>query len=311
MSALGRAVRDGLSPRPRRMDPVWFYDALGSRIFDAICALPWYTITRAEGRLLAAHADAMAAALPAETLLIELGPGNGEKSALLARALTDRHGTVDVGLVDISAGALEVAAARIQEIAGAVPIPFEGRFEAGLDELVARRAGARPVTVLFLGSNLGNFDAAAAKAFLAELRLRLRRGDRLLIGADLVKPADRLVRAYDDPLGVTAAFNRNLLVRLNAELAADFNLDAWDHRAVWNGAAGRVEMHLVSRCAQTVTFGELAWSVRFDAGETIWTESSHKYTPDGLTALVETAGFSLERQWIDEQDLFLDALFRL
>jgi L-histidine Nalpha-methyltransferase len=177
-------------------------------------------------------------------------------------------------------------------------------YEDGLRRATAGREGDGPMLVLLLGSNIGNFDAAEALGFLRRIRAPLRDGDCLLLGADLVKPERELLLAYDDPLGVTAAFNRNLLVRMNRELGADFDLDAFAHVALWNEAERRIEMHLESRRAQTVRVAEADLSVSFEPGERIWTESSYKYTPEEIERMAADTGFAVRDQWIDNDARF-------
>ena len=181
-------------------------------------------------------------------------------------------------------------------------------YEDGLRRAAADR-GPCQMLVLFLGSNIGNFDPPAAHDFLSQIRASLRPGDGLLLGADLVKPEDELVLAYDDPLGVTAAFNKNLLVRMNRELLADFDLSAFDHRAVWNSAESRVEMHLVSRRAQRVRIPRADCAIDFSAGEFIWTENSYKYRPEEIVEKAARAGFRCEQQWIESDARFALTLF--
>jgi uncharacterized SAM-dependent methyltransferase len=180
----------------------------------------------------------------------------------------------------------------------------EATYETGLEELAAEPRAAGRRLAVFLGSNIGNFDAPGANEFLRAIRRGLASGDGLLLGADLVKPERTLQLAYDDPLGVTAAFNRNLLVRINRELGGDFELEAFDHAAVWNADASRVEMHLVARRPQRVRIPAADLDVRFDSGERIWTESSYKYDPGQVVAILESAGFQCAAQWIDETDRF-------
>ncbi len=306
-STFAADVRHGLSARPKRLPPAYFYDDLGFRLFEAICHLPWYTITRAETRLLERHGGEIGGALEPLGALVELGGGDGSKLCRLLDALARSSAPLAVHLVDLSAAALAAAEATLGRRAGLRLVFHHTSYQVGLREALARReAGA--ALVLFLGSNLGNFDPDQATAFLAGLRAALRPGDGVLLGVDLVKPVDTLLVAYDDPLGVTAAFNKNLLVRINRELGADFDLARFDHRAVWNAAESRIEMHLVSRVDQTVTVPGADVTVSFAAGESIWTESSYKYEPATLRALASAAGLEGRKLWIDEAARFLLAL---
>ena len=239
--------------------------------------------------------------------MVELGCGNGEKLTTLLR-----HAGVPgvhAHLIDLSGAAL----ARSIQALGALEGPDIGvtthraTYEEGL--LALRGADAPPTLVVFLGSNIGNFDRPGAAAFLGLIRTALRPGDGLLLGADLVKPERDLLLAYDDPLGLTGAFNKNLLQRLNTELQANFALNQFEHRAVWDGNASRVEMHLVSRVAQDVRIEQAALHFRLEEGETIWTESSYKFEADGIGQLVEPTGFTRRQQWIDQRARFALTLF--
>jgi L-histidine Nalpha-methyltransferase len=306
-----RDVRDGLRSSPKRLSPEHFYDALGSHLFEAICQLPWYPLTRAERALLDGHAAEMVAPFGAGASIVELGCGSGEKLALLAAPLCERIPRLDVHLVDVSDTALELSRRTLSRLPRVEVTAHRAAYEEGLARATARRpkAGAGGgLLVLFLGSNIGNLDPDAAATFLAAIRRALRPGDGLLLGADLVKPADDLRRAYDDPLGVTAAFNKNLLARINAELGGDFELRAFDHSAAWDAARSRVEMHLVSRRAQVVRIDALDLEVAFAEGESIWTESSYKYEPEWIVGMGERAGFRCSRQWIEPGSRFSTTL---
>jgi L-histidine Nalpha-methyltransferase len=303
---MATALRASLSASPRAIPPIFFYDALGSALFDAICELPWYQVTRAELALLEAHGQDIGAAT-APRRLIELGPGNGRKATVLARGLGQP--ALDVHLVDISASALAIARAAVSGVPGVRVSTHAATYEAGLAALGAVRAERGRTLVAFLGSNIGNFQPHEACAFLGHVRGAMRAGDVLLIGADLVKPERELLLAYDDPLGVTGAFNKNVLAHINRELDADFDLGAFAHLARWNAAASRVEMHLVSLRRQAVTIAGADLEFVLQAGETIWTESSYKYQPDGVSALVESAGFEELTQWIDPVRRFALTVF--
>ncbi|HXW06660.1 MAG TPA: L-histidine N(alpha)-methyltransferase [Vicinamibacterales bacterium] len=305
-------VRRDLRLRPKQLQSKYLYDALGSSLFEAICRLPWYRITRAETRLLQGHGDAIVAALsdadPAATL-VELGCGSGEKLLLLAEALQARGASARVHLIDVSPQALEQTEQRLNGLRHFSVVGHQSTYEEGLRRAVATRADASPMLVLLLGSNIGNFDTPAAAAFLTRLRGALAPGDLLLLGADLTKPERDLLLAYDDPLGVTAAFNRNLLVRINRELGADFDLGAFAHRVIWNRTHQRIEMHLVSLADQVVRVPASDFVVRFAAGEWIWTESSYKYTPEQIVEMGAGSAFATRDQWIDADARFALTLF--
>jgi dimethylhistidine N-methyltransferase len=301
-------VRRDLQLTPKQLQSKYLYDPLGSSLFEAICRLPWYRITRSESALLRRHADAIVGHVRHGTI-VELGCGNGDKLILLAEALQARGGWARVHLIDISSQALEQTERRLNRFEHFSVLGHQSTYEEGLRAAALQRTDDSPVMVLFLGSNIGNFDPPAADRFLRRIREALRPGDVLLLGADLVKPERELILAYDDPLGVTAAFNKNLLVRVNEELGGNFDLDAFAHRAVWNRDAGRVEMHLVSRTAQRVTIDAAELTVGFEPGEHIWTESSYKYDPDRVVEMGARLGFDLRRQWIDRDAHFALTLF--
>lgn len=314
---LADAVRYYLGLSPRQLPSRYLYDALGSALFDAICELPWYTITRTELALLETYGEEIFDAAAPLARIVELGPGNGSKllallraGAGLAEAGQDGRSeprNVELHLIDVSANALDRSERALDVFDAVSIVRHQTTYENGLFE-VAR--GHRPngkTLVLFLGSNIGNFDPSCAEAFLRAIVTASQPGDFLLIGADLVKPEPELLRAYDDPLGVTAAFNRNLLVRMNRDLGADFDLAAFDHRAVWHGEASRVEMHLVSRRRQRVRIPLAEIDLVLEAGETIWTESSYKFEPRDLAALITRGGFDLIESWTAARERF--ALF--
>ena len=304
--AFAESARFYLQMNPRQLPSRFLYDTLGSALFEAICHLPWYSVTRSELRLLARHAVTIGRALRQHGRVVELGCGSGEKLAtLLTHAGVQ---AIRAHLIDLSQAALT----RSMETLAAIP-DFDLRVTTHLatyeEGLLSLPSDDQPTLVAFLGSNLGNFDPPGAAAFLRQIRAALRPRDQLLLGIDLIKPERDLLLAYDDPLGLTAAFNKNLLLRLNTEMDADFAIDRFAHRAVWNSAASRVEMHLVSLAAQDVAVNRADLRFRLEKGETIWTESSYKFRPEGIRQLVEPAGFIQQHQWIDEQAAFALTLF--
>ena len=296
-------VRYYLTLSPRQLPSKHLYDALGSALFDAITQLPWYALTRAESRLLQRHGRDVFDAMDGVSTVLELGPGNGEKLLTLLDG-EPRDRALDVYLIDVSESALARAVQTLARRHETAVICYEETYDAGLERFRTDRDSRRRALALFLGSNIGNFDPPGCEAFLRNLASALMPGDALLLGTDLVKPERDLLLAYDDPLGVTAAFNRNLLVRINRELDADIDLDRFDHRAVWNESASRVEMHLVSRDAQVIRIPAARVEVTLGAGETIWTESSYKYRPADVVALLERNGFEVRAQWEDGADPF-------
>jgi L-histidine N-alpha-methyltransferase len=294
-TAFAEDVAHGLTQTPRQLPCRYLYDELGSSLFEAICRLPWYRVAKTEQSLLRAHADAIVTRLQPVSTVVELGPGSGEKLATLMAAWPERD--VTVHLVDVSPAALDRATIALARRPSVTVISHQATYEAGLSE-VGRAGGAAGQTLaLFLGSNIGNIDPPDTDAFLRGARSALGSGAALLLGTDLVKPESELLLAYDDPLGVTAAFNRNLLIRVNRELGGDFDVNQFSHRALWNAPASRVEMHLVSRSRQRVQVSGSRLDIVFDAGESIWTESSYKYRIDDLAPMLDRAGFRVTGQW--------------
>ena len=304
-------VKRDLALEPKQLQSKYLYDRLGSSLFEAICRLPWYRITRAETRLLARHGPAIVSALEEDggATIVELGCGSGEKLMLLAEALQGRGGTARVHLIDISSQALEQTEQRLNGLQHFSVVGHQSTYEEGLRRAVAAREDGNPLMVLFLGSNVGNFDTPAAASFLNRIRAALAPGDLLLMGADLVKPESELLLAYDDPLGVTAAFNKNLLVRINRELGGSFDLAKFAHRAVWNSHQQRIEMHLVSLVDQGVFIAACGSTVFFSRDEWIWTESSYKYSADQIVDMGAHASFATRDQWIDAEARFALTLF--
>jgi L-histidine N-alpha-methyltransferase len=302
-------VRRDLSLSPKQLQSKYLYDALGSSLFEAICRLPWYHITRAECALLARHGRAIVDTLCNESgTIVELGCGSGEKLRVIAEALQVGGSLAHVHLIDVSVQALEQTAQQLTRL-GFPVVSHRAAYEEGLRQVVEARTAEGPMLVLFLGSNIGNFDTPAARTFLERIRQLLAPGDHLLLGADLAKPERDLVLAYDDPLGVTAAFNKNLLVRVNHELAGDFDLCAFEHAAVWNRSHHRIEMHLVSTKRQRVRVEAAGLTVDFHEREWIWTESSYKYETDEILAMGTAAGFAPRHHWIHDKARFALTLF--
>jgi dimethylhistidine N-methyltransferase len=298
-----------LAQDPRQLPSRYLYDDLGSSLFDAICRLPWYPITRAELRLLAAHGREIFERASPLARIVELGGGNGEKLVTLVRERPSLARCLDIHLIDVSATALADSIGALENLPAVQAVAHEVSYEAGLSETRDLPAAGGRTLTLFLGSNIGNFDPPGAEEFLREIRASCRTGDFFLLGADLVKPKPALELAYDDPLGVTAAFNRNILVRINRELGGDFDLTSFAHRACWNEEASRIEMHLVARERQTVHVEAASLDLTIEAGESIWTESSYKYEPDALISLARGAAFTRAAQWVDGEDRFALTLF--
>jgi L-histidine N-alpha-methyltransferase len=294
--ALRRDVRDGLSQTPKSLPPKWFYDSVGSDLFDQITRLPEYYPTRAEAQILRARSAEIAAASGADTL-VELGSGTSEKTRMLLDALRDSGGLRRFIPFDVDAGVLNAAGSAIgREYPGIEIDAVCGDFEEHLGKIP--RVGRR--LVVFLGSTIGNLTSGPRADFLSTLADTLQPGDSLLLGTDLVKDTDRLVRAYDDSAGVTAQFNRNVLAVVNRELDADFDLDAFEHVAKWNADEERIEMWLRSASAQRVRVAALDLTVDFAADEEMLTEVSCKFRPDGVAAELAAAGLRRTHWWTDQ-----------
>ncbi|HJT90765.1 MAG TPA: L-histidine N(alpha)-methyltransferase [Mycobacterium sp.] len=293
--ALRRDVRDGLTQTPKMLPPKWFYDSVGSDLFDQITRLPEYYPTRAEAQMLRERAGEVAVASGADTL-VELGSGTSEKTRLLLNALRDNGSLRRFIPFDVDASVLNAAGSAIlQEYPGIEIDAVCGDFEEHLGKIP--REGRR--LVAFLGSTIGNLTTGPRTEFLAALSETLQPGDTLLLGTDLVKDTGRLVRAYDDSAGVTARFNRNVLAVVNRELDADFDLAAYEHVARWNADEERIEMWLRASRAQRVHIAALGLTVDFAAGEEMLTEVSCKFRPDGVAAELAAAGLRRTHWWTD------------
>lgn len=296
--ALRNELLEGLSAPQKRLPSKLFYDQVGSELFDRICELPEYYVTRTEASIMRMHAAAMAAAVGPRSRLVEFGSGSSTKTRLLLDHLDTPEAYVPV---DISAEHLHATAARLREDYPALAIePLTGDFTAALP-LPEAPAEVR-TAVYFPGSTLGNFEPEAALALLRRIRAMAGADGGLLLGADLRKPAPVLLPAYDDAAGVTAAFNLHLLHRLNREFGADFRLESFQHRAVWNEAQSRIEMHLVARHDLEFTLFDRRFAMR--AGESLHTENSHKYSLESLRALADRSGFRIVETWTDPQQWF-------
>jgi L-histidine Nalpha-methyltransferase len=294
------AVCAGLSKPQKELPCEYFYDELGSALFEAITMLPEYGLTRADCRVL----GRLAREIPGPyARVVELGSGSGKKTRPILEALRP---SVYVA-IDVSPAALARCGAELGAYARFQPIC--ARYLDGLCQAAMRRAPGERLLLLFLGSTIGNFDPSARAEFLAQLRALLSPGDALLIGFDLIKPLKEMLAAYDDPTGVTAAFNLNLLARINRELGAVFELGKFEHRAGYNRAEQRIEMHLRSRTAQSVEIPALGFTCALRRGETIWTESSHKFDPSQIPEMARAAGFAHDRTWVDDCWPFAESLW--
>jgi L-histidine N-alpha-methyltransferase len=301
-------VRAGLTRSGQKELPSkYLYDDVGSALFEVISRLPEYGLTRADERLLRRHADEIVDRLAGPVAVAELGSGSGKKTRWLLEAFCRRQRT-SYYPVEISRSALVMCERQLSDIDAISIVGFEREYLDGLLEVASYRKSGQRLFVLFLGSTIGNFDRPAGVKFLGAVRSILQPGDSLLLGADLEKPSAQLLGAYDDELGVTAAFNLNLLARMNRELGADFDLREFAHLAKINYDVRSVEMHLQSKRRQIVSIPAAEVVVEFHEGETIWTESSHKYSAEEIVETARAAGFRSESQWIDEQWPFSESL---
>jgi len=309
VSGFAEDVRIGLTkPGQREILSKYLYDEVGSALFEAICLLPEYGLTRADTRLLQSHAGEMVARMPRPAHVAELGSGSGKKTRWILEALAIHQHTFYYP-IEISPAALAACEKELGQIDLVHIVGFEKPYLEGLRAVANRRETGEQVCVLFLGSTIGNFDRPAADEFLLQVRNILQKGDSLLLGTDLEKSVDVQLLAYDDPAGVTAAFNLNVLARVNRELGADFDLKQFAHEARWNAKERRIEMHLRSLERQRVDIPGSGLRIRLEEGETIWTESSHKYSPSEPIQMAARTGFRCEVQWIDQQWPFAQNLW--
>jgi len=301
VSDFADAVREGLTkPGQKELPSKYLYDEVGSALFETICVLPEYGLTRADARLLQKHAREIVARLPSPIHVAELGSGSGKKTRWILEALSLRQKTYYYP-IEISSSALAACQKELGQIDLVSIVGYEKPYLEGLQAVAQRRDDGEHLLVLFLGSTIGNFDREAGEGFLHAVREILQDGDALLLGTDLEKKVEDQLLAYDDPAGVTSAFNLNLLARINRELGANFDLTCFRHEARWNAAERRIEMHLRSTRRQCVTISAVGLRVTLDQGETIWTESSHKYRPENVVSMAERTGFRCDSQWIDEE----------
>ena len=306
LESFADAVRRGLSEQKRTLPSRFFYDAIGSDIFEQIMALPEYYLTRCETEILSRFAPEIVAEVGDDITLIEFGSGNSAKTRLLIEAALSGPGRLHYVPIDISEECLR---ASTQELAEAYPDLSITAFAAEYhDAIPLLPTHAVPRLFLFMGSNVGNFETEEAVEFFTKIRGHMAPWDRLLVGFDLVKDTAIMEAAYNDGQGVTAAFNKNVLARVNAELGGMFDLDSFDHSAPFVPTFSRIEMHLVSKRPQVVRVCELDEAYVFEAGETIHTENSHKYTQEAFATLAKGAGFGVARTWTDSRNWFAVSL---
>ena len=308
LTEFGADVRDGLTRKGQmELSSKYLYDDLGSALFEAITLLPEYGATDADLRLLKEKKSDLADRLPESVAVVELGCGSGKKARHPLEELAGRRPT-HYFPIDISSAALEQCQREVESIPGLTVEGIEGPYLPALQEANRRRPEGSSLLVLFLGSTIGNFKSSEAVEQLGALRAEMEKDDYFLLSTDLVKPVEQLLPAYDDALGVTAAFNKNVLTRMNRELDAEFDLDEFAHLALYNHAEDRIEMHLRSQSQQSVEIPGADLTVDFEKDQTIWTECSHKYTLEGVRTLSDDCGFRCEEQWVDEEWPFAQSL---
>jgi L-histidine Nalpha-methyltransferase len=309
LSEFSSDVVVGLShPGQKELPSKYLYDEVGSALFEAICTLSEYGLSRAGRRMLERYSNEIMESVPGPVIVAELGSGSGQQTRWLLEALARRQ-RVNYYPIDISGSALFRCRAELGQIDLVSIVGFERAYLDGLQEVAARRRDGERLMVLFLGSTIGNFDRPAGEQFLRAVRSSLRVDDALLLATDLVKPVSTLILAYDDPTGVTAAFNKNLLARINRELGGDFDLRRFEHLVRYDESERRIEMHLRSTVWQRVTIRKAGFRFYLRKGETIWTESSHKYSSAEVIEMGERAGYRCVGQWFDFEWPFAQNLF--
>jgi L-histidine Nalpha-methyltransferase len=303
LAGFAEDVRTGLTATPKHLSPKYFYDELGSQLFEAICLLPEYYLTRAENEIIERYADEIVGSVEGATTLLEMGSGSASKTRLLIEAFLKKQDWLRFIPVDISASALESGSRILLQSFPRLQVEaYAADYFDALAELAEKPRGR--TLALFLGSNISNFGRAEAPRFLKALRNVLRQGDALLLGADLKKDRSILEPAYDDSIGVTAAFNLNLLLRVNRELDGDFNTELFRHNARYNEEMGRVEIHIESTVKQKVKIRKLNLEIEFEAGERIHTENSYKYDLKDIESLAAATGFRHSHTWLDSEKRF-------
>ncbi len=310
LSQFALDVAEGLTSRgQKKIAPRYFYDDLGSALFEAITLLPEYGLTRADERLLRRHAKEILSLAGLVSNIAELGSGTGRKTRHILAAAAAGQPRVAYTPIDVSCEALAACRRALCDISEVHPVCAD--WIEGLEEIARSRTNPQPLLLLFLGSSIGNLERDGIVDFLKQVRSQLWPGDYFLLGADLIKNADRMIAAYDEPTGVTAAFNLNVLGRINRELDGGFDLRSFAHEVRWNSEQRRIEMHLLSRRDQMVTIGALNGRFSFRAGETICTEFSHKFTQTELLSYARRSGFTPVAMWVDDEWPFAEALWQV
>lgn len=307
--AFSRAVAEGLSLHQKSLSCRFFYDADGSQLFEQICKLPEYYLTRTERKILEDKAPKIIEAAGRNLALVEFGSGSSAKTRLLVNATLDRQKHLHYIPIDISSDFLQTSSLSLLNAYERLSVTAIAAEYNNAIPILPQHKGPR--LILFLGSNIGNFDSKEAVAFIAQIGRHMEPQDRMLIGFDLVKDRCIIEAAYNDTAGVTAAFNKNLLVRINRELGGNFILDEFEHAAPFVEERSQIEMRLISRCRQTVHIAALGQAFHFEGGEYIHTENSYKYTLEHFTEICHAAGLEMQERWMDEQAWFAVALLRL
>ncbi len=301
-------VKKGLTSELKYLPFVYFYDHIGSQLFEKICELPEYYLTRTETDILEANANDIVSKFTEKTVLVELGSGSSVKTRILIEAFLERQSLAHYTPIDVSHQMLEESSCSLLEKYPGLEInAIVARYNEGIDQLNIQTDQQNLIT--WLGSSIGNFDRSEVTTLLQHIQGIMLPNDRLLIGIDLQKEKTILENAYNDAQGVTAAFNLNLLTHVNRELGANFNLEDFEHQAVYNEEIGRIEMYLVSNIDQKIILSKLDLEISFKANETIHTENSFKYSLDGIEMLAEENGLYVEQQWFDSERLFSLNLF--
>jgi len=309
LQTFARDVRIGLGNSPKSLPCLYFYDSVGSSLFECICKQPEYYCTRAETEILQKHASDIAAIFSGASQIVELGSGSSVKTRILLEAFIDSKTPTTYRPIDISPRILADSTAGLKQAYPELDVhPISARYEDGLSLLDSTD---KNILLIWLGSSIGNFEPESAKKFIARLSHQLSTGDRLLLGIDLVKNPAILEAAYNDRAGITAAFNLNILTRINRELGGSFHIERFKHRAIYNSALGRIEMYLISCCDQKVRINELDLNVSFSKEESIHTENSYKYNIGEIEELGKSAGLRLLDQWFDSGRQFSLNLFEV
>jgi len=300
--ATAMAARDGLGSFPKRLPSWLFYDEAGSSLFEQITELPEYYLTRTERAIFESYAGEILQAAGTSLTLVELGAGTASKTSILIEELLQRQSRVLFYPIDVSPSALQEAVRQLGRQFPQLRVnPIVADYTGGIEAL--QRISGRKL-VLYIGSSIGNFEPDESVQMLRRIRRSMRAGDAMLLGTDMAKSPKIMLPAYDDAQGVTAAFNKNILARLNRELDADFDLDAFRHVALWSKRCSRMEMHLESVVRQRVFLPVLDMDMSFTAGERIHTENSYKYTTEMVETILRESGFTLEQSWQDRQKWF-------